>query len=258
MAHHDGVALLKRFLACPAGQLLERNTATFLLGPLTAIRGRPAHARNSSCLSSSSLTSPYGYSRFSYGGCRILKATAKLRRPGSVRGVLGTWLLHKGSGAGFWTLRQEVAGHQRPCPLIGGYWRSAACSARRPGHQGPRSPDMGGRHTCLRQQGERLQGAGWDIIRTLEGHKLCGKAADGLWGTDGRGLATQRAHALSVLLQAASVPGWGSPPIAACVTHPNTLRVRSPNSLFRTRRLLYPFCALVPLVCSSISQLWFA
>jgi hypothetical protein len=40
MAHHDGVALLKRFLACPAGQLLERNTATFLLGPLTAIRGR--------------------------------------------------------------------------------------------------------------------------------------------------------------------------------------------------------------------------
>ena len=155
----------------------------------------------------------------------------------------------------FGLLRTKIRVRQQ---YPGGFWRGAACSARRPGHQGPRSPDMGGRHTCLRQQGERLQGAGWDILRTLEVHKLCGKAADGLLGTDGRGLATQRAHALIVLLQADRVPGWGSPPIAACITHPTTLRVRNPNSLFATRRLLYPFCALVPLVCSSISQLWFA
>jgi hypothetical protein len=45
--------------------------------------------------------------------------TAKLRRRGGVRGVLRTGLLHRVSGAGFWTLRQEVAGHQRPYPLIG-------------------------------------------------------------------------------------------------------------------------------------------
>jgi hypothetical protein len=149
-------------------------------------------------------------------------------------------------------------GGLQPVDLTGVFWRSAEYSVRRPGHQGPRSPDMGGRHTCLRKQGERLQGAGWDIIRPLEGHKLCGKAAYGLLGTDGHGLATQRANALIVLLQADRVPGWGSPTIAACVTHPNTLLVRSPNSLFETLRLLYPSCALVALVCSSISQLWFA
>ena len=53
MAHHDGVALLTRLLACPAGQLIERHTETFPLGHLTERRGQ--RARDSSCLSSSSL-----------------------------------------------------------------------------------------------------------------------------------------------------------------------------------------------------------